>query len=187
MRMGRVTVAIMAFGMLAASCGGDDAADTTTSSTTTTIAQTSTTVATTTTTVPPTTTAPPGSSIPATATITVVQGDLKLLGYFEGVVDGIAGEVTQNAIKAFQTDAGIEADGEYGPITDAELAKSLENNAEYVTDLQEHLAEADLYSGPIDGDYGKGTQRAVEAFQKSCEVEETGSLDIATRLCLEGF
>ncbi|MCL1593857.1 MAG: peptidoglycan-binding protein [Actinomycetia bacterium] len=187
MRMGRVTVVIMAFGVLAASCGGDDAADTTSSSSTT-IQQTSTTAATTTTTtIPPTTTISAGSSIPATATITVVQGDLKLLGHFDGVVDGIAGQLTQEAIKSFQGDAGIEADGEYGPITDAELAKALKNNTEYVTDLQEHLAEDDLYSGPIDGDYGKGTQQAVEAFQKSCEVEETGSLDINTRLCLEGF
>ncbi|GMQ98982.1 MAG: hypothetical protein BMS9Abin17_1523 [Acidimicrobiia bacterium] len=186
MRMGRVSAAIMALGILAASCAGSDSEETTTSSAATTVstAPQTTSTTSTSTTLAPTTTEEPHSGLSATSTITIVQSELKLLGYFEGTVDGIPGDVTQDAIKEFQADAGIEADGQFGPQTDGKLAAALERNESYVTDVQEHLAELKLYSGPIDGDYGEGTTHAIEAFQKSCEIEETGSLDIATRLCL---
>jgi len=186
MRIGRVSVAIVALGIVAASCAGSDAQETTTSSAATTVSSAPTTTSTTSTstTLPPTTTEAPHSGLSATSTITLVQSELKLLGYFEGSVDGIPGDITQAALKEFQTDAGIEADGQFGPETDGKLAAVLEKNESYVTDVQEHLAELDLYSGPIDGDYGEGTTHAVEAFQQSCEIEETGTLNIATRLCL---
>ena len=191
MRIGRLYVAAVVLGLVAASCGGGDEA----SSSSTTPPSTTTTLASTTTAPPSTTTAPPSttttthvdSSIPATSTIVVVQGDLTTLGYFDGAIDGIAGEVTKAAIAAFQTNAGIEADGEYGPITDAAMAEALAADEGYVTELQEFLVEQKLYGGPVDGDYGKGTIRAVEKFQKSCEIEETGTLNIATRLCLAGL
>ena len=168
--------------LLLASCGGDTVESTTTSTTSAPAASTTTTSSTTTTTAPTTTTTI--SSIPATATTYQVQADLTVLGYFEGVIDGIAGQVTQAAIAAFQADAGIEADGEFGPVTDAAMVPQLQANTDYVEEVQESLAELDLYSGPIDGDYGRGTERAVERLQVSCELEETGEIDIATRLCL---
>jgi peptidoglycan hydrolase-like protein with peptidoglycan-binding domain len=189
MRFGRLYVAVVALGVVAASCsGGSDSADSSTTSSSTTIAApSSSTSSTTTTQADTTTTTHVDSSIPATSTIVVVQGDLTILGYLDGVIDGIAGEITQAAIAAFQTDAGIEADGQYGPITDGEMAKALAADEGYVTELQEFLVEEELYGGPIDGDYGKGTTRAVEKFQESCDLEPTGSLDIATRLCLAGL
>ncbi len=143
-----------------------------------------TTVPTTTTTVAETTTTTQGTGVTATATTFVVQGDLTALGYFDGAIDGIAGEVTRAAIAAFQTDAGIEADGEFGPVTDAAMYPLLQNDGPYVETVQEALAELELYTGPIDGDYGRGTRAAVERLQADCGVEETGDLDIATRLCL---
>ncbi|MCL1587548.1 MAG: peptidoglycan-binding protein [Actinomycetia bacterium] len=179
-----IVAAVLA--LVATACGGGDDATTTT---TTTIAALTTTPPTTSAPVPttapaPTTTStPPGSDIPATATIIVVQGDLAFLGFYTGPIDGIAGDQTQAAITAFQTDVGIEADGQYGPQTDAAMAETLESNEEYVTGLQEFLMDLELYPGPADGDYGNGTQRAVKAFQADCEIEETASLDIATRLC----
>jgi len=189
MRIGRLYVAAVALGVVAASCSGSsDATESSTTSPTTTVTVTSTTSPPTTTTKPTTTTTTHvDSSIPATSTIVVVQGDLTILGYFEGAIDGIAGEITQAAIAKFQADAGIEADGKYGPITDAEMAKALAADEGYVTELQEFLVDQKLYGGPIDGDYGKGTTRAVEKFQESCDLEATGTLDIGTRLCLAGL
>ena len=182
-------VAVMALGVVAASCSSssESAESSTTIPSTTVTVSSTTTSSPTTTQADTTTTTHVDSSIPATSTIVVVQSDLIILGYFEGTVDGIAGEVTQAAIAAFQTDAGIEADGLYGPITDAELAKALAADEGYVTELQEFLIEEKLYGGPVDGDYGKGTTRAVEKFQESCDLEPTGTLDIATRLCLAGL
>lgn len=46
-----------------------------------------------------------------------VQKKLKSLGYYKGSVDGIFGIQTQNAVKAFQKNCGITADGIAGPKT----------------------------------------------------------------------
>lgn len=172
---------IVAAAFVLAACGGDGAADTTT----TTAAETTSTSSTSTTTIPvATSTTTTTSALPATSTMYVVQGDLTALGYFEGVIDGIAGEVTTAAIASFQSDMGIEADGQFGPLTDAAMYPLLQKDSTYVEGVQESLAELELYTGPIDGDYGKGTEAAVKKLQASCDLEETGELDIGTRLCL---
>lgn len=189
MRIGRLSVAAVAVSVLVAACSGGTATTTTSSSTSTTSLAVETTISTTTTTTTtqPTTTSAAPSHEPATSTIVVVQQDLEALGYFEGTIDGIAGEITKAAIAKFQADAGIEVDGVFGAQTDAALSAALIRNKEYVTELQKFLVDEKLYPGPIDGDYGKGTKRAVEAFQKSCKIKETGQLDIATRLCVAGL
>ncbi|MEN8238720.1 MAG: peptidoglycan-binding protein [Actinomycetota bacterium] len=185
MRHARLGLVLGAFMLIAGACGGSAATTTTTSSTTTTPAPTATTTtAPVTTTVPVTTTTEP--QVGATATIVVVQQDLTALGYFTGTIDGIAGEETRAAIAKFQAEVGIEADGEFGPNTDAAMFPLLQKDKAYVESVQETLIDLEFYSGPVDGDYGKGTQAAVELLQKSCDLEETGELDIATRLCLGG-
>ncbi len=185
--MGRrsLAVAVLCVALVATACGGDDAADTTTTlAPTTTAAATTSSTSTTTTTLAPTTTV---RDVPATSTTAVVQMDLTALGSFDGVIDGIAGEETKSAIARFQGDAGIEADGEFGPITDAAMVPELQALESYVEDVQEELTERELYSGPIDGDYGDGTRAAVERLQEECELEPTGELEINTRICLAGL
>lgn len=46
-----------------------------------------------------------------------VQSKLKELGYYTGAVDGIFGSKTQSAVKAFQRNCGLTADGIAGPKT----------------------------------------------------------------------
>ena len=183
MRRSSPLLPIAAMVLVLGACGGDSADETSTTVAAATTVPTTTIASTTTSsTLPATTTTI--SSIPATATIVVVQQDLIVLGYFEGTVDGIAGEETRSAIAAFQADAGIEADGEFGPVTDAAMYPELQQDEEYVTDVQEQLQELGFYSGPLDGDFGRGTVAAVEKFQADCELEETGELEIDTRVCL---
>lgn len=183
MRRSSPLVLVATMALVIAACGGDSADETTTTTiAATTTLPTTTIAATTSSTVPATTTTISG--IPATATIVVVQQDLIVLGYFEGTVDGIAGDETRAAIAAFQADVGIEADGEFGPVTDAAMYPLLQEDTEYVEAIQEQLKQLELYSGPIDGDYGRGTKAAVSKFQTSCEIEDTGELEIATRVCL---
>ena len=50
-----------------------------------------------------------------------VQQKLKELGLYEGTVDGIAGNKTVAAIKAFQKQKGLKQDGIVGPATAAAL------------------------------------------------------------------
>ena len=180
----RLGLLLGVFALVAAACGGG-AAETTTSSTTVVVTPPPTTTAATTTV--PTTTTTTVAEAGATATMLVVQQDLTALGYYSGPIDGIAGDETRAALAKFQADAGIEADGEFGPTTDAAMVPLLQADEDYVTGVQEELTELDFYSGPIDGDYGKGTRTAVERLQASCDLEETGELDITTRLCLEGL
>jgi peptidoglycan hydrolase-like protein with peptidoglycan-binding domain len=171
--------------LVVAACGSGETAATTT---TTPIDFTDTTLATTTTlgtTTLATTTTVAGPKLSATDTTFRVQQDLRALGFFDGVVDGIAGEETQSALKAFQTQAGITADGEFGPQTDAAMYPMLMEDTAYVENLQEELTELGLYTGPIDGDYGKGTKAAIETLQGSCDIEKTGIIDITTRICLD--
>jgi len=183
MKIVRLGLLVGIFTLAAAACGGS-ADETTTTSSTVAAAPTSTTTA-------PTTTIPPTTSttkarLGATSTIVVVQQDLTALGFFTGNIDGIAGDETSAAIAKFQADAGIEADGAFGSQTDAALAPRLQADQHYVEDVQETLMELGFYGGPVDGDYGKGTTRGVKLAQKSCDLEETGDLDINTRLCLGG-
>lgn len=179
----RLGILLGIFTLVIAACGSG-ADDTTTTTTTTIVAAPTTTQATTSSTLPTTTTtvAKPG----ATSTTIVVQQDLTALGYFTGTIDGIAGDETRAAIAKFQADVGIEADGEFGPNTDAAMVPLLQADEEYVTGVQETLIDLEFYGGPVDGDYGKGTKNGVKLLQESCDLEETSELDINTRLCLGG-
>ncbi len=184
MRNVRLGILLGVFTLVVAACGGS-AAETTTTSTTVPVAAPSTTAPTTTVTVPETTTSV--AKLGATSTMIVVQQDLAALGYFTGTVDGIAGQETRAAVAKFQADAGIDADGDFGPNTDAAMVTLLEADKDYVENVQETLIELEFYGGPVDGSLGKGTKRGIELLQKSCELEETGTLDITTRLCLGGY
>ncbi len=180
----RLGMMLGVFTLVVAACGGGAEETTTTTAPPTSTTSSTTTIATTTIPSSTTTTAP---ALGATSTMIVVQQDLTALGYFTGTIDGIAGAETTAAIAKFQADQGLNADGQFGPNTDAAMVPLLQADEDYVKDVQETLIELDFYSGPVDGDYGKGTQKAVELLQGSCELEETGELDISTRLCLGGY
>lgn len=98
--------------------------------TTPTIAPTTTTTAPTTTTTPPTTTttAPPPEADGALAPgeegdeVAALQARLDALGYWLGVADGRYGQLTRQAVMAFQKAEGLGRDGVAGPATRAALA-----------------------------------------------------------------
>lgn len=56
--------------------------------------------------------------------IAQVQTRLKFLGYYDGVVDGIYGLLTRQAVVAFQRDQGLEPDGIVGPQTYSALQRA---------------------------------------------------------------
>jgi hypothetical protein len=53
-----------------------------------------------------------------------VQQRLSELGYSVGEIDGIYGVATATAVRAFQSDHGLDADGVVGPLTRAALAST---------------------------------------------------------------
>jgi peptidoglycan hydrolase-like protein with peptidoglycan-binding domain len=46
-----------------------------------------------------------------------IQGRLKVDGYYPGKIDGIIGDSTKNAIRAFQAERGLPTTGHVGPKT----------------------------------------------------------------------
>lgn len=55
--------------------------------------------------------------VPADATVESAQRALKVLGYYNGNVNGIDDSATRDAIRRFQKDRGLKADGYIGPET----------------------------------------------------------------------
>lgn len=60
------------------------------------------------------------------ASVSRLQATLKLLGFYQGAVDGIYAQATQAAVGRFQSAAGITADGITGPSTWAKLLPSVD-------------------------------------------------------------
>lgn len=123
-----------------------------------------------------------------------VQSMLDKLGYYSGSLDGIYGEGTVEAVKAFQARNGLTADGKVGTKTanvlysDQALAadttvvtptptptpsygvvptRTLKDGSEGddVKSVQSRLMALGYYTGTVDGKYGSGTVAAVAAFQ----------------------
>lgn len=123
-----------------------------------------------------------------------VQSMLDKLGYYGGSLDGIYGEGTVAAVKAFQARNGLTADGKVGSKTadvlysDKALAADTSvvtptptptpsygvvptrtlkegSEGEDVKSVQSRLMALGYYTGTVDGKYGSGTVAAVAAFQ----------------------
>ena len=115
-----------------------------------------------------------------------VQQMLKNLGYYSGAVDGDFGAGTENAVKAFQKQNGLEADGKVGTQTLAKLqaAKATAkptasptpafndntylrngNSGAQVRQLQERLISLGYLLGKSTSNFDNATEAAVIAFQ----------------------
>ena len=60
---------------------------------------------------------PPPADRLLPASVRAVQGRLRSLGFYTGVVDGVWGDGTQMAIERFQRGRGLQVDGQLGPAT----------------------------------------------------------------------
>jgi peptidoglycan hydrolase-like protein with peptidoglycan-binding domain len=111
-----------------------------------------------------------------------LQEAMKALGHDPGPIDGVFGEATEAAVKAFQQENGITVDGIVGEPTwvNIDLADHSEpilrigSTGLAVRRLQRLLIQlsgvedfGDLDIGGIDGRYGTKTEAAVKAFQQA--------------------
>ncbi len=156
---------------------------------------------------PPPTSAPtstPAGSLKLGATgqqVKEVQQKLKDLGFYTGTVDGDFGTGTENAVKAFQKQYGLEVDGKVGTQTMAKLtaAKATAkptvsptpkatatpafssntflrngNSGSQVKQLQERLIALGYLIGKSTGAFDNATEAAVLAFQRRSGMEADG-------------
>lgn len=128
--------------------------------------------------------------------VEAVQRELAAAGYYKGLVDGVAGRKTRDAISAYQAATGLQPDGK--PST--ELAEHIRFTREVaeaslftgtveaspdaeararVRRVQTTLADLAYSPGEISGEMNSQTQAAIEAFQRDRNLPETGEIDDA--------
>jgi len=107
---------------------------------------------------------------------------LKDLGYDPGAVDGTFDDQTEAAVKAFQGNRGITADGIVGPTTwlnldEADYSEPILKSGSRglpVRRAQKRLTLAGYDTGGVDGVYGSKTATAVKRLQRESGLTEDG-------------
>jgi peptidoglycan hydrolase-like protein with peptidoglycan-binding domain len=129
--------------------------------------------------------------------VRTVQNRLRQLGFYDGPADGVWGPGTQQALERFQRARGLDRVGEPTAATmsamgidpsaltrTASAAEPLDPTV--VRSIQQRLRRLGFYRGPIDGEWGAGSQAAVERFQRNRGLDPTGDLNPTTLAAL-GF
>lgn len=107
-----------------------------------------------------------------------LQQNLIGLGFLEGDADGSFGGKTRAAVREFQTEYGLEPDGNAGNATQTALRNA-------IVRLQVELKNAGYAPGSADGHFGSKTRKALEKYQRDHDLEVTGTADRATRKVMD--
>jgi len=113
--------------------------------------------------------------------VTMLQNRLITLGYLTGKADGIYGKNTKAAVKNFQKNNNLDADGVAGALTLAALYEDgakdnkvststtlrIGTISDAVADMQNRLIALGYLTGKADGNFGTKTSLALIAFQKA--------------------
>ncbi|MFS0701570.1 peptidoglycan-binding protein [Cellulomonas sp. 179-A 4D5 NHS] len=117
-----------------------------------------------------------------------LQGALAAAGYLEGEVDGVYGPETVAAVEALQQAAGLPQTGTVDRATEAALESQLaaaggaaaQQEVTATAALQQTLALAGYWDGPVDGQASDALTDALVALQTDLGVPPTGAVDAAT-------
>ncbi|MBR6220205.1 MAG: peptidoglycan-binding protein [Clostridia bacterium] len=123
-----------------------------------------------------------------------MQARLIELGYLQGTADGAFGGMTEEAIKAAQTEWGMEPNGiadnafqqklyegvvRATPVPGVYEELKLGSTGDSVVQLQLRLRELGYYEGKADGGYGEITEGAVKQAQQAYGLPVNGVADQA--------
>lgn len=106
-----------------------------------------------------------------------LQMNLNTMGFKAGTADGKFGNNTKDAVKSFQKEQGLEADGIAGK-------KTLTRMVDIAVDVQTHLYQLGYFTEKIDGVMGSKTQSALKAFQKDYGLKQDGIATASVRNAL---
>jgi peptidoglycan hydrolase-like protein with peptidoglycan-binding domain len=128
--------------------------------------------------------------------VRLLQEQLTQIGVYNGPITSFFGPQTEEAVKKFQTQNGIVADGIMGSSTQAALdAKIGKSNvspnivttaftSQEIANFQQKLQSLGYYQGKIDGIAGVSTSAALKKFQMEQNLAVTGIFDSATQRAL---
>ena len=136
-----------------------------------------------------------------------LQARLLEMGFYSGGVDGLYGQTTVDAVRAFQRANGLSADGQAGQKTQERLYSSAAKASDSpvalgdpdenrvlsvgmtgndVYALQERLIALRYLNGVADGVFGAETRDALVAYQKNNGLTADGTTNAATWRRLNG-
>jgi soluble lytic murein transglycosylase-like protein len=124
-----------------------------------------------------------------------LQVALRAHGFYRGPIDGIAGPGTAGGIRAFQRVHGLRSDGLAGSATRRALGRlgrpffgrrvlARGRIGWDVSVLQFLLARHGFAPPCLNGNFGKGTERAVLQFQRRAGLAQDGIVGSATQAAL---
>jgi peptidoglycan hydrolase-like protein with peptidoglycan-binding domain len=122
-----------------------------------------------------------------------LQQALTDAGYYDAGVDGIYGPETVAAVEALQAANDLPQTGTLDKATEAALRAELQTKADAAAQVetastaavQQTLALAGYWDGPVDGQWSDELTAALEQLQTDLEVPVTGTVDAATIAALE--
>jgi hypothetical protein len=141
--------------------------------------------------------AAPAAASAGSADVAALQVAMRAVGLYPHEVDGITGPWTQEAVRSFQSQHGLAADGVAGPATRAALGKRGKpglgarpmhsgQRGWDVAALQFLLHTRGFEPGGFDGGFGPNTEKAVRAFQSAANLRVDGVAGESTINSLRG-
>jgi len=126
---------------------------------------------------------------------TDLQEALADAGFYEGDVDGIYGPETVHAVESLQKENELPVTGTMDKASAAALQATLDAQAEQeaadelasTAALQQTLALAGYWDGPVDGQWTDELTDAVSQAQADLGVEPSGTVDAATIEAFEAW
>ena len=120
-----------------------------------------------------------GSTDPA---VRDLQQAMKTLGHDPGPIDGVFGNATESAVKAFQREREIPADGVVGKVTwinideadQSEPVLRLGSSGLPVRRLQSRMTAVGFDTGGVDGRFSQKTEAAVKDLQQRAHLVVDG-------------
>ncbi len=119
---------------------------------------------------PPTPAARTAPASGETARILRLQASLTVLGYDTRGVDGVVGPATREAIRGFQQDQNLRADGNPSMALSNRVERALTRH------VQQQLSRLGFDPGPVDGVFGANTQMAISAFERQQGMPVSGQI-----------
>ncbi len=134
--------------------------------------------------------------------VSFVQQQLQILGYYTGSVNGIFDLQTRRSVLAFQRDYGIYQTGVVGATTQSYLVSAVPENPIIQTPpnsrilrrgdnhtrvgvLQQRLSWLGFYNGRITEKFDERTEQAVINFQRAYGIQPTGQVGATTEAYIE--